>query len=97
MRVEGNNDMFNLVQNRHAAARQGNDLHRDQADEAGVHAVREHLLECEATQVAAPCRNSACGVLRYTHCGERRDEIGVVEVREAHVADLRIVGPGHNL
>ena len=54
VRVEGNKDMFNLVQNRHAAAREGDDLHAHQADEAGVHAVREHLLEGEAAQVAAP-------------------------------------------
>ena len=43
---------FTLVQNRHAAAGEGHDLHAHQADEALVHAVREHLLEGEATEVA---------------------------------------------
>ena len=43
---------FTLVENRHAAAGEGHDLHAHQADEALVHAVREHRLKGEAAQVA---------------------------------------------
>ena len=36
-------------------------------------------------------------MLRYTLCGEGRDEIGVVEVREPHVAYLGVICAGHDL
>ena len=36
-------------------------------------------------------------MLRYTLRGEGRDEIGVVEVREPHVADLGVICAGHDL
>ena len=95
MRVEGKSDIY-LVQDADPAAGEGHDLHRDQADEALVDAVRGHLLEREAAQVAAPRGKTAGGVLGHTLRGESSNEIRVVEVRHPHVAHLGVVRAGHD-
>ena len=68
-------------------------------DVHALDAVRQHVLEGEAREVARPRADAAERVLGDALRGEGGDELGVwVElVHDAHVLDLGIVGAAHHL
>ena len=79
---------FTLVENRHAAAGEGHDLHGNEAYVDGIHAVRQHVAEREAAQVAGASADAARRVLGHTLRGECGYKLRVVIVEQPHVTDL---------
>ena len=97
--VDSNKLMVSLVQDGDAGARQRHNLVAHQVDVHALDAVRQHVLEGEPGEVARPRADSAQRVLGDALRGEGGDELVVrVElVHDAHVLDLGIVGPPHDL
>ena len=88
-----------LVQDGDTGARQGHDLKAHQVDVHALDAVRQHVLEGEAREVARPRADAAQWVLGDALGGEGGDElvVGVELVHDAHVLDLGVVGAAHDL
>ena len=99
MMVDSNKLMVSLVQDRDTGARQGHDLKADQVDVHALDAVRQHVLEGEPGQVARTGADAAERVLGDPLRGEGGDEfvVRVELVHDAHVLDLGVVGPPHDL
>ena len=94
--VDSNKLMVSLVQDGDPGARQREYLIGHQVDVHALDAVRQHVLEGEARQVA---RTGADAAQRVLGDALRGDELGVgVElVDDAHVLDLGVVGAAHDL
>ena len=97
--VDSNKLMVSFVQDGDPGARQRHNLVAHQVDVHALGAVRQHVLEGEAREVARPRADSAQRVLGDALRGEGGDEFGVgVElVHDAHVLDLGVVGAAHDL
>ena len=89
---------FLLVENRHAAARHGDDLEREQVDVHPLHPVSLHVFEAEPREVPGARGDAAQGVFGHTFHRKSGNELRVVPevVGDAHVFDRRIVRSGQD-
>ena len=70
--VDSNKLMVSLVQDEDTGARQGHDLKAHQVDVHALDAVRQHVLEGEAREVARPRADAAQWVLGDAQAAMRR-------------------------
>ena len=91
--------IVSLVQDGDTGTQQGHDLKAYEVDVHALDAVRQHVLEGEAREVARPRADAAQWVLGDALGGEGGDELVVGEelVHDAHVLDLGVVGAAHDL
>ena len=81
---------FLLVENRHAAARHGDDLVREQVDVHPLHPVSLHVFEAEPREVPGARGDAAQGVSGHTFHRKSGYELRVVPevVGYTHVFDM---------